>query len=111
MVALAGLVVVQRLCEVVGVLAGEDRLVRRRGLVAVGAVAGGAGLRGLRLSRFVISPRLSRSGRHPVVRGEIGHVLVPEARRDAAHRGMRAVAGLVSLQGADEVGRLLAYLI
>jgi hypothetical protein len=53
---------VQRLREVIGVLAGEDRLVQRRGLVAVGAVAGGADLRSLRFARFGISSGLSRRG-------------------------------------------------
>src|SRR5436190_12192340 len=43
--ARAALVFVQRLGDVVGVLAGDARVLRIDGLVAVGAVAGGAGLR------------------------------------------------------------------
>src|SRR5688572_16343241 len=52
--------------------------------------------------------RESLSLRSPVELGELLHVLFAQARCDAAHRRVRALARLVGLERSDDVAGLLA---
>ena len=112
-------------------LARELREIRRRA-VAVGAVAGGADFRRLRLARVEVGRLCAgrkcerRDGGNDeeesavhhftvrgeaalgVVRGDVGHVLVGQRRGDRAHRRMAALAGLVFLERLHDVGLVLA---
>src|SRR5690606_33217536 len=81
--ALAALVVLERLYQVVRVLAGEDRIVLGGGRGAVGAVARDAGLRGRRRRADDLAARLDRLALQ--IRGDVGAVLLAQARGLSMH--------------------------
>ena len=56
---------------------------------------------------FLFALARGRLGLARIERGEVGHVLVAQARGDRAHRRMPALAGLVSTQRAHDVRRVL----
>src|SRR5688572_29993589 len=104
--ALAALVFLQRVHQVVRVLPGEDRVVGPKDLRAVGAVAGHAGLRGRRRRADDLFVRLHDFALQ--VRGDVGAFLVGKRRGLRVHGLVRAVAAGVGVEGVDQVQGVLA---